>query len=130
MCKAKGRLLNDYTRTKRYKRHSTRVAASTGIPVDLLVQTLTDVRNEERGTWAHPKIVWHLAMWCSGTVEKQVIDMLEDWRENPQLDIPQTKGEALMLAAQKTLELESHEKMSLCGARRSEEQQIELGAEG
>jgi prophage antirepressor-like protein len=44
------------------------------------------------------------------------------------LDIPQTKGEALLLAAQKTLGLEREELVSIAVARRVSEQLIELEA--
>lgn len=66
-----------------------------GIPIDGLVQILTNVPIHERGTWVHPKIAWHLAMWCSGEVEERAIEMLENWRLGHQLahpEIPKSLG--------------------------------------
>jgi len=41
MCKANGRLIADWLRTKDYKRYATAISGSMGIPIDLLVVTKT-----------------------------------------------------------------------------------------
>ena len=41
------------------------LSRSAGIPADHLMQNLSNVPNEQKGTWVHPTIAIHLAMWCS-----------------------------------------------------------------
>ena len=55
MCKAAGKLLNDYTRLGSTREFLAALAGSTGIPVDQLVRMILTGPNEQRGTWVHPK---------------------------------------------------------------------------
>jgi KilA-N domain len=62
------------------------VTPGTQIHRDLLIQTITTGPNEERGTWAHPRVAIHCAMWCSAMFAVQVTSWVEDWyatRRNP-----------------------------------------------
>jgi hypothetical protein len=47
------------------------------IPADLLAQTVSTGPNEQRGTWVHPQVAIHLAMWCSATFAVQVTTWVE-----------------------------------------------------
>jgi hypothetical protein len=49
-------------RTKETIRHLSR---STGIPVDLLVDVISTGKNDQRGTWIHPRLATRFAIWVS-----------------------------------------------------------------
>jgi hypothetical protein len=63
MCKAYGKLFNDYGRLDRTTQYVRALSRSTGNPVDLLIQMITTGLNEFRGTWVHPRIAVDLARW-------------------------------------------------------------------
>ena len=65
MCKAVGKLFNDYSRLKITQEFFTELGRSTGIPVDQLMFTTMSGPNEGRGTWVHPDIAINLGQWCS-----------------------------------------------------------------
>jgi hypothetical protein len=52
-----------------------------GIPIDRLVFTNeSQGGNDERGTWAHPRVAHSFAMWCSPAFEVQVTEWIEEVR--------------------------------------------------
>lgn len=63
MCKAYGKLFNDYGRLDRTTQYLQALSRSTGNPVDLLIQMITTGPNHLRGTWVHPRIAVDLARW-------------------------------------------------------------------
>lgn len=128
MCQACSRHLGHYLALKRSKDFVSGLERSVGIPTDLLVVIKNDGRNEERGTWIHPRIAWRLAMWCSTEVELGVTAMLENWRLNPGPKIPDDLPGALRLAADCAEEAQKQKVLALAVARRSVEQQVELQA--
>ncbi|MAT55244.1 MAG: hypothetical protein CMN32_12245 [Saprospirales bacterium] len=65
MCKANGKQWNDYFRTERAQQYLQALARSTGIPVDLLAESITTGPNEERGTWVHRQAALDLSRWIS-----------------------------------------------------------------
>src|SRR4051812_7408867 len=65
MCKAAGKLLNDYTRLRSTQEFLVALSRSTGIPVHLLVRSILTGPNEHRGTWVHPQVAISLAQWLS-----------------------------------------------------------------
>ena len=65
LCKASGKLFADYARLDVTAAFMQELSRSTGIPVDLLVVTIKNGSNSERGTWIHPDIAVNLAQWCS-----------------------------------------------------------------
>lgn len=60
MCKANGKLWNDYFRTDRATQYLEALSDSTGIPVVSLYQSET---GRNGGTWAHPQLAVDLARW-------------------------------------------------------------------
>lgn len=79
MCKAAGRLLNDYTRNRSTQEFLAALAGSTGIPVDLLVRTTVTGPNEYRGTWVHPQVAINLAQWLSAEFAVMVSEWIFEW---------------------------------------------------
>jgi hypothetical protein len=64
MCQSAGKRWNHYASNAGTQSLIASFERSTGIPANLLVQTITDGPNEHRGTWVHPHIAIHLASWC------------------------------------------------------------------
>lgn len=79
MCKAGGKLLNDYTRLNSTRDFLQALAGSTGIPVNLLVRTIATGPNEQRGTWVHPQVAIHLAQWVSARFAVKVSEWVFQW---------------------------------------------------
>lgn len=79
MCKAAGKLFNDYTRLKNTKEFLEELAGSTGIPVDLLVFQQVTGPNEHRGTWVHPDVAIHLGQWLSPKFAVMVSRWVREW---------------------------------------------------
>lgn len=65
MCKAAGKLWADYWRTQQTQAFADELSRSMGIPIDLLVVTVSTGVNARRGTWVHPDVAIDLAKWCS-----------------------------------------------------------------
>ncbi len=80
MCRANGKDWNDYRVNKATDEFISVLSSSAGIPGDELVVVKTKVRNEDRGTWVHPKIAYHLAMWCNAQFAVAVMGWIDDIR--------------------------------------------------
>jgi KilA-N domain len=65
MCKACDKQFNDYSRLESTKEYLEGFSRYTGIPVDLLIVTITTGKNQFRGTWTHPEIAIDCAKWVS-----------------------------------------------------------------
>lgn len=65
LCKAHDKQFNDYSRLESTKEYLEGFSRYTGIPVDLLVVTITTGKNEHRGTWTHPEIAIDAAKWIN-----------------------------------------------------------------
>jgi hypothetical protein len=79
MCKAGGKLFNDYSRLKTTPAFLDALSGSTGIPVDLLVATIITGPNDLRGTWVHPQVAISLAQWISPVFAVRVTQWVFDW---------------------------------------------------
>ena len=63
-------------RTKQTLEHLSR---STGIPVDLLIVTVTTGKNENRGTYIHPRLAVRFGIWLSDDFGFLVEQWVEEW---------------------------------------------------
>jgi hypothetical protein len=79
MCKAGGKLFNDYSRLRTTPAFLDALARSTGIPVDLLVSTIMTGPNDLRGTWVHPQVAINLAQWISPEFAVKITQWVFDW---------------------------------------------------
>lgn len=65
MCKAGGKQWFNYRPSIRTQEYMAALSGSLGIPMDLLVRTITTGPNHLRGTWIHPRLAVDLARWIS-----------------------------------------------------------------
>lgn len=66
----------DNQRTKQTLEH---LSGSTGIPVDLLTVTVTTGKNENRGTYIHPRLAVRFGIWLSDDFGFLVEQWVEEW---------------------------------------------------
>ena len=78
MCKANGKEWSNYRQNGVAEDFLDALERSLGIPRNHLVTSITKGPNAERGTWVHPQVAYHLAMWCSPTFAVKVTEWLLD----------------------------------------------------
>jgi hypothetical protein len=86
LCQAAEKRFADYQRLKTTEEFLATLSRSVGIPTHLLVEKIVTGPNEQRGTWVHPQVAIHLAIWCSAEFAVQVTGWVEQWyrtREHP-----------------------------------------------
>lgn len=80
MCKANGKEWSNYRQTQMADEFIEALERSLGIPRDVLVVVVSSGHNAGRGTWVHPQIGYHLAMWCNPDFAVKVTDWISDIR--------------------------------------------------
>lgn len=91
MCKAAGKLFNDYSRLATSKAFLGELESVTGIPVTELIQSVRGGGPFGQGTWVHPKVAINLAQWLSPRFAVQVSEWVYDWmtgRQAPTARMP------------------------------------------
>jgi len=90
MCKAAGKLWNNYWRNDATQAFLEELSAVTRIRVTELIQQVRGGTPELQGTWVHHKVAIHLAQWLSPRFAVQVSTWVYEWMT---LGAPQTKPE-------------------------------------
>ena len=80
MCKVGNKLFADYNRLKETKNFIKELDRSMGFPIDL-IQSIKKGKNDERGTWIHPRIAINLAQWISAEFAVKVTDWVQKFIE-------------------------------------------------
>jgi hypothetical protein len=93
LCKAAGKLWSNYWKNKETHEFIEELARSLTIRRDVLVQPVTTGPNDQRGTWVHPRVAYHLGQWCSPKAAVQVTAWLEELH---------TKGTVSLIPARAT----------------------------
>ncbi len=97
LCKAASKQWSHYWANAGTQAFVDELARSLGIPVDLLIQSITTGSNDLRGTWVHPQVSIHLAQWASPEFAVQVSQWVFDWVMKKQFPVaPMTTGEMLI----------------------------------
>jgi hypothetical protein len=81
LCKASGKNIQDYTRLSSTNDYLERLSLETGIPVSKLVEVRKGKPAHLQGTWVHPQVAIHLAMWCSPAFAVQVTQWVVNWMQ-------------------------------------------------
>jgi hypothetical protein len=77
MCKVGKKRWNDYYTNKRNKEFFEELSSTVGIPTVKLIESM---EGRNGGTWVHPRIATHLAMWISPEFAVKVTGWVEQWR--------------------------------------------------
>ena len=72
LCKAGGKLFNDYSRGKQTQAYVRALESDTGVPDSKLIQIKKGGNAQSQGTWVHPHVATHLAQWISPEFAVQV----------------------------------------------------------
>lgn len=86
----KRREVSEWTSNQRTQQMVEHLSESTGIPVDLLIITVIDGANENRGTYIHPRLAVRFGIWLSDDFGLVVEDWVQSWLadgRNPLADI-------------------------------------------
>jgi hypothetical protein len=98
MCKATGKLFNDYSRLASTIEYLQALSDDTGIPVTDLVQVRQGGNSKLQGTWIHPEVAIDLATWCSVEFRISVNRWVRNWivgGNPPHPEISPASGAAL-----------------------------------
>jgi hypothetical protein len=79
MCRAVGKLFNDYARLSSSTAYARELETDTRIPISELIQSVKGGNSDAQGTWVHPKVALHLAQWLSPRFAVQVTNWVYDW---------------------------------------------------
>jgi hypothetical protein len=82
LCRAGGKLWKNYYQNQTTKEYINSLSMSAGKSADLLIQTIKNGKNEDRGTWIHPKVAIHLAQWISADFAVQVSNIIYKYATN------------------------------------------------
>jgi hypothetical protein len=87
MCQSAGKMWGHYKDVARNKEFMIALAESTGRPLETLLHSILSGPNHQRGTWVHPQLATHLAMWISTEFEVKVSRWIESARRRlPQIN--------------------------------------------
>ena len=104
LCKAGGKQFNDWYRLEKTKLFLNALSSSTGCPVDILIHIITNMKNELRGTWVHPRLAVNIAQWISPIFDVQVSGWVYEIAVTGKVTVGQEK------TYQQLLELQSENK--------------------
>ena len=90
MCKAAGKLWGHYWSNASTKAHVNVFASKIGIPIkDMVVSKRGGNDATQIGTWIHPTLAIHLAMWCSPEFAYAVIELVQRYERGDLTLIPE-----------------------------------------
>ena len=101
LCKAGGRKFSDWFRLDNTKAFLDIFERSTGYPADLLIQNISTGKNEDRGTWVHPRLAVKIAQWISPLFDVQVSEWVYELAITGNVTIGQEKTNLQLLELQK-----------------------------
>ena len=78
LCKAGNKKFSHWNSLDNTKYLLNELSRSAGIPADLLIQSITGGKNEDRKTWIHPDLAVQLAQWISPIFALKLVDGLEN----------------------------------------------------
>ena len=79
MAKANNKLIADYLRLETAKAFLDKLSIDMGIPISKLVQIRKGKPAHLQGTWGHPKVAIHCAMWCDAEFAVFVTNLVFEW---------------------------------------------------
>ena len=78
MAQAANKLFGGWNRLDSTKSYLETLSRSMQKSIDVLVQVQTTGRNEDRGTWGHPKVAIRFAQWCSDEFAVWVDEQIDE----------------------------------------------------
>lgn len=100
------------------------LSRSAGIPADLLVNKIMTGPNDQRGTYIHPDLAIHFAMWCSPIVAIQVSSWVKELLITGKVELGKEKSREELDNMQKELLLSQNENKKLLDDKNIKEERI------
>ena len=82
MCKAGGKRWGTYRQNAATEAFLAALESEVGIPTSKLIQSVSGGKPELQGTWVHPDVSIHLAMWISPKFSVWAIRIIKDYITN------------------------------------------------
>lgn len=79
LCKAAGKLWENYAENRQTKDFLNELEADTGIPISELIQSVEGGDPTLQGTWVHPRVAIHLGQWASPKFAVLVSKWVTKW---------------------------------------------------
>jgi len=105
LCKAGKKKFNDWNRLESTKDLIQALESETGIPADLLIQSITGGKNEDRKTWIHPDLAVQLAQWISPIFSLKVSKWIRELAMTGKVSLGEEKNNDELLKLQKEIRL-------------------------
>lgn len=103
LCKAGGKKFNDWNRLEKTQAFLRVLSGSVGIPADLLIQSVTGGKNDDRKTWVHPQVAINIAQWISPEFDVQVSRWVFELSLTGSVNIKEPKTSSDLLVIQQEL---------------------------
>jgi hypothetical protein len=81
------------------------LSRSAGIPADLLIQSITGGKNEDRKTWIHPDLAVQLAQWISPIFSLKVSKWIRELAMTGKVSLGEEKNNDELLKLQREIRL-------------------------
>ena len=92
LCKAGNKEFKHWNSLEKTKPYLKELSTSVGIPTDLLIQSVTAGKNEDRKTWVHPYVAINIAQWISPQFDVKVSSWIYEVMLTGKIDISKTKS--------------------------------------
>ena len=80
LCKIGGKKFNNWYQNKKSKIFLEKLSKILNIKESKLLDSKIDGLNENRGTWAHPRVATNIAQWISVDFDLFVSGCIEEWK--------------------------------------------------
>ena len=92
LCKAGNKKFSHWNLLDNTKAFLKELSRSAGIPADLLIQSITGGKNEDRKTWVHPYVAINISQWISPQFDVKVSSWIYEVMLTGKIDISKTKS--------------------------------------
>ena len=105
LCKAGNKKFSHWNSLDNTKYLLNELSRSAGIPADLLIQSITGGKNEDRKTWIHPDLAVQLAQWISPIFALKVSRWIRELAMTGKVLLGEEKNNDELLKLQKEIKL-------------------------
>ena len=92
LCKAGNKEFKAWNRTEKTQSFLKALSRSVNINTDLLIQSITGGKNEDRKTWVHPYVAINIAQWISPQFDVKMSSWIYEVMLTGKIDISKTKS--------------------------------------
>lgn len=79
LCQSVGKSFSDYRRLQSTTAYLDALVDQTGLPLEVLIHSISGGHPKHQGTWVHPHLAVHLAQWLSPVFAVKVSQWVSEW---------------------------------------------------